>query len=91
MQVRFINRGTHGVVVLALDTVAGEYVALKFIERGNKVAATSLIWAELSAYRCLGLRSSSHAALLFAAWGAERQLGKRLAGVRWEGGKELAG
>lgn len=37
MQLRDLNRGTFGFVQLALDTKTGLRVAIKFIERGDKV------------------------------------------------------
>ena len=36
-QIRDLNRGTFGFVQLALDTQTGTQVAIKFIERGDKV------------------------------------------------------
>ena len=36
-QIRDLNRGTFGFVQLALDTQTGTQVAIKFIERGEKV------------------------------------------------------
>lgn len=38
-QVKDLGRGTFGVVQLAQDKATGEVVALKFIERGNKVCS----------------------------------------------------
>ncbi len=37
MQLKDLNRGTFGFVQLALDTQTGQWVAIKFIERGDKV------------------------------------------------------
>ncbi len=37
-QIRDLNRGTFGFVQLALDTQTGTQVAIKFIERGEKVS-----------------------------------------------------
>lgn len=37
LQIKFLNRGTFGCVVLALNRKSGERVALKFIERGPEV------------------------------------------------------
>ena len=37
LQIRDLNRGTFGFVQLALDTQTGTQVAIKFIERGEKV------------------------------------------------------
>lgn len=34
VQIRFLNRGAYGFVILALDNQTGEQVALKFIKRG---------------------------------------------------------
>lgn len=39
MQVRDLNKGAFGFVVLAHDLHTGEYVALKFIERGPEASA----------------------------------------------------
>lgn len=38
-QIRDLNRGAFGFVVLALDKTTGEQVALKFIERGPEVGS----------------------------------------------------
>ena len=37
LQIRDLNSGTFGFVELALDKVTGQQVAIKFIERGDKV------------------------------------------------------
>ena len=37
VQIRDLNSGTFGFVELALDKVTGQQVAIKFIERGDKV------------------------------------------------------
>ena len=37
LQVRDLNKGTFGFVQLAVDTQTGQRVAIKFIERGDKV------------------------------------------------------
>ncbi len=37
LQIRDLNSGTFGFVELALDKVSGQQVAVKFIERGDKV------------------------------------------------------
>lgn len=42
-QIRDLNRGTFGFVQLALDTLTGTQVAIKFIERGEKVS-DHLVW-----------------------------------------------
>ena len=46
MQVADLNRGAFGFVQLAKDVTTGEQVAIKFIERGDKVKTGSpfLIW-----------------------------------------------
>ena len=41
LQVADLNRGAFGFVQLAKDLETGEQVAIKFIERGDKVRATS--------------------------------------------------
>lgn len=39
LQIRDLNSGTFGFVELALDKITGQQVAIKFIERGDKVKA----------------------------------------------------
>ena len=39
---RDINSGTFGFVELALDKLSGQHVAIKFIDRGEKVQAFSI-------------------------------------------------
>ncbi len=41
-QVRDINSGTFGFVELAMDKLSGQHVAIKFIDRGDKVQGLSL-------------------------------------------------
>lgn len=45
MQVRDLNSGTFGFVELALDKITGQQVAIKFIERGDKVRVY-LMWEQ---------------------------------------------
>ena len=42
MQLRDLNKGTFGFVQLALDTESNTQVAIKFIERGDKVGCNAL-------------------------------------------------
>ena len=42
-QIKDVNRGAFGVVVLAEDRHSGEEVAIKFIKRGSKVFCNFLI------------------------------------------------
>ena len=42
MQLRDLNKGTFGFVQLALDTDSNTQVAIKFIERGDKVGCNAL-------------------------------------------------
>lgn len=39
LQIRDLNAGTFGFVELALDKSTGQQVAIKFIERGDKVGS----------------------------------------------------
>lgn len=39
LQIRYLNRGAYGFVILAHDNATGENVALKFIKRGPQVRA----------------------------------------------------
>lgn len=48
MQIRDLNSGTFGFVELALDKVTGQQVAIKFIERGDKVTKYVSRWASCS-------------------------------------------
>lgn len=41
VQVKVLNRGAFGVVVLAKDKQEGEHYALKFIERGPQVGPST--------------------------------------------------
>ena len=41
-QITDLNRGTFGFVQLAEDMTTGEYVAIKFIERGDKITKVGL-------------------------------------------------
>ena len=45
MQIRDINSGTFGFVELALDKTTGQQVAIKFIDRGEKVSHANLSFA----------------------------------------------
>jgi len=40
LQIRDINSGTFGFVELALDRTTGQQVAIKFIDRGEKVCCS---------------------------------------------------
>ena len=42
LQIKDLNSGTFGFVELALDKSTGQQVAIKFIERGDKVGAHAL-------------------------------------------------
>lgn len=42
LQIRDLNSGTFGFVELALDKTTGQQVAVKFIERGDKVLSVLL-------------------------------------------------
>ena len=44
VQIRDLNSGTFGFVELALDKVTGQQVAIKFIERGDKVTKYVSRW-----------------------------------------------
>lgn len=41
LQVRYLNRGAYGFVILAHDAATNEQVALKFIKRGPQVRAAA--------------------------------------------------
>jgi serine/threonine-protein kinase SRK2 len=43
MQLKDLNSGTFGFVQLALDKTTGRQVAIKFIERGDKVPQPSIV------------------------------------------------
>ncbi len=43
MQIRDLNSGTFGFVELALDKSTGQQVAVKFIERGDKVLSCTAL------------------------------------------------
>ena len=51
-QIRDLNSGTFGFVELALDKTTGQQVAVKFIERGDKVLSVLLSG---HGFLCLGL------------------------------------
>lgn len=59
MQIRDLNSGTFGFVELALDKTTGQQVAVKFIERGDKVLSVLLSGHGLC---CLG----THIGLCYA-------------------------
>ncbi len=58
LQIRDLNAGTFGFVELALDKSTGQQVAIKFIERGDKVCVVE--WLVLNSCRA----SSSYAYLV---------------------------
>ena len=45
MQIRDLNKGTFGFVQLAQDVTTGVRVAIKFIERGDKVQILEMVQA----------------------------------------------
>ncbi len=49
LQIRDLNAGTFGFVELALDKSTGQQVAIKFIERGDKVCVVE--WLVLNSCR----------------------------------------
>ena len=55
-QVRHLNRGAFGMVVLAKDAVHGDLVALKYINRGAEVRG-QLVWARLCSGALRGRRA----------------------------------
>lgn len=53
LQIRDLNAGTFGFVELALDKSTGQQVAIKFIERGDKVCVDEcLVLNSCSASSC---------------------------------------
>lgn len=47
LQIRDLNSGTFGFVELALDKTTGQQVAVKFIERGDKVLSCTALCCAL--------------------------------------------
>lgn len=70
MQIRDLNAGTFGFVELALDKSTGQQVAIKFIERGDKVGLDSQRLQQI-AWLALLSRTSS---LLSLSLSVEEQL-----------------
>jgi serine/threonine protein kinase len=59
--VRDLNSGTFGFVELAMDKTTGQQVAIKFIERGDKVCmCTQMHTAELGSFRCCRFSVVTH-------------------------------